>query len=130
MKSETTDRIIFLVVIIVVIASLGAAFLALKEQQVTSRDEIALLKLEVNGFRSTFRVLQSKIKEINEQSKAYSENFKNIEGKMSAADLERKDIAEKIDELALDVAKIKGGSKSGASIKSGTVELGEIPVKK
>jgi chromosome segregation ATPase len=130
MKSETTDRVIFLVVIIVVIASLGAAFLALKEQQVSSRDEISLLKLEVNGFRSTFRVLQSKIKEINVQAKAYSENFKNIEGKISAADLERKDIAAKIDELALDVERLKGGSKASASPKAGTIELGEIPVKK
>lgn len=130
MKSETTDRIIFLVVIIVVIASLGASFLVLKEQQVASKDEIALLKSEVHAFRSTFKVLQSKIKDINAQSKVYFENFKNIEGKMSTADLERKDIAAKIDELALDVERVKGGSKSGASSKSGTVELGEIPVRK
>ena len=114
-----TDKF-FGALIIILFVLLGLVYAQFLQQGQMAGKNIQLLEQKVDGFEFI-------LKKINSEVKSHVETVKNIDAKVSASDIERKDLASKIETLSKEIQTLQEDVKNLKASKEVKVSVTPAP---
>ncbi|MBI5874181.1 MAG: hypothetical protein HZB36_08640 [Candidatus Omnitrophica bacterium] len=115
------QNIILVLVVVFMLVSLGGTYMLFIKQGTVSVQKIDALKGDIDDLGVSLKKVDSQFKDLEAQSKGYTDSIKSLEDKVNAGDSERKDIAAKVTDLMKAVDEIKSVAKSTVEAKQAVV---------